>query len=278
MKKILIFFISMTVTINANAQGKDFREMPAKILAAKTGGDAKLAMDLTNDYLDNYLFKLKENELMTKDNLLFICQNMFNTTSRCFKFLNNNRDKVNAVLGNDMAEYALRATISKQFIPNENEWEKVKIDWDLLENSLGSKFGQLGREMVLGKRMMYYLKIKDWTNFGKYYVFYFEKALERPEYNINDITWHLFLNVNNPVALKFAIDVVMKYAMVEWYQNDYHAYDTYANLLYKIGRIKEGLEWEEKAVKLSQQNKEVVETLEKMRRGEQTWIATLDNP
>lgn len=278
MKKILIFFISMSVTVNMNAQSKDFLKMPAKIFAAKIDGDTKLAMDLTNDYLDNYLFKLKKNELMTKGNLLFICQNMFNTASRCFKFLNSNRVEVNAILGNNMAEYALRTAISRQFIPNENEWEKVKVDWDLLEKSLGSKFGQLGQETVLGKRMMYYLKIKDWTSFGKYYMFYFEKALERPEYNINDITWHLFLNVNNPKALEFAIDVVMKYAMVEWYQNDYHAYDTYANLLYKIGRIREGLEWEEKAVKLSKQNKELVETLEKMRRGEQTWIATSDNP
>jgi thioredoxin-related protein len=47
--------------------------------------------------------------------------------------------------------------------------------------------------------------------------------------------------------------------------------DTYANLLYKLGRTKEAIEWEEKVVKLLPGPHVFTITLEKMRAGKVTW-------
>ena len=51
--------------------------------------------------------------------------------------------------------------------------------------------------------------------------------------------------------------------------------DTYANLLYKTGKKKLAVQWEEKALKLvKEKNEDTVgyaETLEKMKKGEKTW-------
>lgn len=253
----------------------DYATVPSLVNEAKEKGNIKFADSLAQDYINNYLFKLKKDELMNKDNLLFISKNLNATDSRGFKFFFKQRNKINSVLGQDKAEYAVRYAIAKQFIPKEIGQNSATIDWEKIESIITIKFGALGQEMVHGKRMGYYAyNVKDWNNFGKYYMLYFEEALRRPEYDVNDITWSLFENVNDPKVLKFACDVVMKYAMEEWYQTDAAAYDTYANLLYKTGRKDEALRWEEKAIKLSNNDKEFVETLAKMRNNERTWLET----
>lgn len=50
--------------------------------------------------------------------------------------------------------------------------------------------------------------------------------------------------------------------------------DTYANLLHKLGRTKEAIEWQEKALaKVDADSKaEYQATLDKMKKGEPTWV------
>jgi hypothetical protein len=49
--------------------------------------------------------------------------------------------------------------------------------------------------------------------------------------------------------------------------------DTYANILYKLGRKDEALEWENKAMSAASENdkKTYQETIDKMKTGEKTW-------
>jgi predicted RNA polymerase sigma factor len=50
--------------------------------------------------------------------------------------------------------------------------------------------------------------------------------------------------------------------------------DTYANILHKMGRTKEAIEVQEKAVAMTTDEaskKELQETLDKMKKGEKTW-------
>jgi tetratricopeptide (TPR) repeat protein len=47
--------------------------------------------------------------------------------------------------------------------------------------------------------------------------------------------------------------------------------DTYANLLYKVGRKKEAIEWQEKAVALSPEIPELLDNLNKMKSNQPTW-------
>lgn len=219
-----------------------------------------------------------EKNLFTKDNLTTMSQHLSDTEGEAFKLFLKYPDKVNAVLGKNKAQYALRAAISKAYFQGIDPIKKPNFDWTELKKIMKSKFGEIGLEALHSKQMMYYLDAKDWGNFGKYYMIYFEAALKRPEYEINNITWPLFENVSDPKVLKFACDVVMKYAMEEWYKNDPTSWDTYANLLYKIGKKEEAIAWEEKVVKHSNQDKVFVETLEKMKKNQPTWIVSSNNP
>jgi len=269
MKTIILglAFFSLTGMLFAQKSG-DYSKIPVLVREAKKKNDFRLADSLSQDYIENYLLKLREEELMTSENLSFISKNLSNTEGKAFQLFSKQSDRVNLVLGTDKAESALKNAISNQFL---STIEDSDPNWSMIEHKMRSKFGELGREIVYGKRMNYYIGIKDWTNFGKYYLLYFEKALKRPDYDVNDVTWFLFENVNSPKILSYACDVVMKYALEEWYSMDFNAYDTYANLLYKTGRIEQAIYWEEKAVKSSNRGKVFVETLDKMRKEKRTW-------
>ena len=283
MKRLLFGLALLSLTSLAFAQKKtDYSKVPSLVKEEKEKGNYKLADSLAKDYMDNYLFKLTENQLMSKDNLSFINENLTTTDIKGFKLFFKQRNKVNSVLGPHKAEYAIRYAIAKQYIPKEIEQNSGTIDWEKIEYAVVTKFGALGQETFYGNRMEYYFNAKDWNNFGKYYMLYFEKALKRPEYDINDTTWFLFENVNDPKALKFACDVVMKYAMGEWYETNVNAYDTYANLLYKMGNKDKAIEWEEKALRLAKGNeyleKQFMVALGKMQKNEKTWKETSINP
>jgi len=274
MKKIASFLVLLITVTNVVAQTKDFLEVPAKISEAKKNGNTKLADSLTNDYIDYYLFKLKFNELFTHENLQFLNDYMRDTESKEFKLFMDNRKSVNAILGMNKAEYVIRSTIAKEYVPKTEYLENVSIDWGSLEKKIKKKFGSIGQEMLNGKQMIYYLTKKDYRNYSKYYVLYFKQALKRPEYFINDLTYHLVLKVDDLNILRFACDTVMKYAMEEWYQTSHNAYDTYACLLYRTGRSDEAILWEERALKYSKgspNEKSFSMILLRMKKGEKLW-------
>jgi len=273
MKKLLLSLAFFSLTGVGFAQ--QVKKMASSlVLEERKKGNLKAADSVAQNYIDNHLLKLSKGELMTKDNLLFISENLNHTGSKGFEFLYKNRANVNAVLGPDKAEYLIRDVIAREYVPKIEEWNSKDIDWDLLGENITSRFGNLGQEMVYGKRMNYYLIKQDFKSFGKYYMLYFKTAIKRPEYMINDLTYSLFLKVDDPAVLRFACDNVMKYALEEWYQNDPNAYDTYACLLYKIGRRTEAIKWEERALigaKGRADEKSFADVLEKMKKEEKIW-------
>jgi len=268
----LLFFLRL----GAQAQERpELSTLPKLVLEAKKNGNLKLADTLAQVYIREYLFKLKSQDLFGKDNLTFMSEHLMDTKGKAFKLFLKQPEKVNEVLGKDKAQYALRNALSFAYFQGIDPVSKPNFDWTTLRTTMISKFGDIGLEMLYSKQMMYYLAAKDWGNFGKYYVLYFQKALKRPEYEVNNISYVLFQNVMDKKVLDFACDSVMKYAMKEWYQTDAAAYDTYANLLYKAGRIIEAIEWQKKAVEIAKgtpHENENIGHLQEMLRGEKTWL------
>lgn len=262
------------LAVNKYKRGaRNYAEMPKLARTASHHKEVEVANQIANDYVSNYLFKLDENQLFTKIHLQFIFDYIGGTKSKGFKFFAKNREKVNAVLGADKAEYAIRFAIGNEYLPNPSTWKASKPNWNNLEKILREKFGAIGLEVVYGHQMIYYQTIQDWQNFGKYFVLYFERALTRPEYMINNIVWSVFEKVDDQKVLAYAI-TVMKYNIETWDQQAADAYDTYANLLYKVGKTELAIEWEQRAVKLKKgapDEKVYIQTLEKIRTGEKTW-------
>jgi thioredoxin-related protein len=263
-----------------NGHQMDFAMMPEFAKKAKDLNRMDLAQKVANEYINGYLFKLKGAELYTKENLSFMGDFLGDENSKGFKLFMKEPEKVNAVLGDYAAQSKVRRAIYNAYIPKGDVNAKRNFDWNSLEKTMAAKFGSVGQEEVYLNAMFTYYDEKDQANFGKYYVLYYEKALKHPVYDVNNITWRLFEQVEDQKVLKFACDVVMKYAIEKWYQNDPTCWDTYANLLYKAGQTTLAIEWEEKASKMKigmPDEKVYTETLDKMRKGLPTWPTPANN-
>lgn len=272
MKTIVLSLAFLSLTGMAFAQKtKDFTAMPSLIREAKEKGNARQADSMAQDYIDNYLFTLKKNELMTKGNLGLI-KEFLKADSKGFEFFLKQPEKVNSVLGDYAAQYGIRMAIYKDYMPRGDVNMRKNIDWKSLEKTITDKYGAVGQEEVYANAMAAYLEAQDWINFGKYYMLYFEKALKHPVYHINNLSWPLFENVEDQKVLKFACGV-MKYAIEKLSYSDHYAFDTYANLLYKTGHKDEAIQWEEKALKLSNNDTIILKYLEKMKAGHKTWLS-----
>ncbi|PSL48356.1 glycosyl hydrolase family 2 [Chitinophaga niastensis] len=229
--------------------------------------DQPRATQFGNDYIN--ILK----EPYSKENLTFIRQITRTSKDKGFELFRTQSEKVNTILGENQAEGEVKQIINTEEISPYISGDNAHPDWDAIQQRVINKYGSLGEEFILGKRMLYYwIVTKDWNNFAKYYVLYFEKALKHSEYHINNASWTLFEHADNPKVLEFAANV-MKYN-IETFDQSPEAYDTYANLLYKLKKSNEAIQWEEKALYLkrdSPDEKEFVDALEKMKKGIPTW-------
>ncbi len=99
---------------------------------------------------------------------------------------------------------------------------------------------------------------------------------QRVEYfDLNNHAWTIFLRTNNNAHLQKALMFSKK--SIELNSKYANAYDTYANILYKMGKRDEAIVWQQKAVDIDTQSskglsmepdKVFAENLEKMRRHE----------
>lgn len=207
----------------------------------------------------------------TQDTWGFIHAVTRTSKDKGFEILRTRRDEANAVLGGNAAERKIREVIGREEIEPHIADESRTPDWGAMEKSVTAQYGALGAEKVYGAEMLYYFGKQDWAKFGTYYALYFDTATARSEYSISNLAYQVFEHVWDPKALETAIKAV-KYSMESSGRTDAVEIDTYANLLYKAGRNKEALEWQEKAVQLSGgRDGEIAEHLEKMRAGQPTW-------
>lgn len=234
-------------------------------LLAEKNSDTVTANKAVSEYIQSL------NNPLNESNLRFIARLTNNTRSPGFVILFNNIDKINEVLGKDKAEESIVIAIEADEIEPFTK-KGMKPDWQAMEKSAVSKFGDLGQETVWQTMVFYSLNHRQWDVFGKTLKPWFEKyGNKRTWINsglINSLAWATFEHSNDREALEVAAE--MSARGLE--QNAMAALlDTHANLLYKLGKRNEALKWQEKAVAMEPSNDEIKTNFEKMKRGEPTW-------
>ncbi len=227
------------------------------------------AVETARQVAESYINGINKNELLGKDNLIFIGIN-FSSKNKYFDLFSKNPEKVNAIVQKNFAENSVMSVIYSEEIEPFDKAEKP--DWEGIEKKVVAKYGKLGEERVWGNRMAYYCGVKDWVNYGKYYKKYFDRAIpnERSFIHINNMSWQVFKYVTDTAVLNTAIKA-MDFNLDKYERYHAGSIDTYANLLYKAGRKDDAIWWAELARKLSDNNKDFVETLAKMKAGTPTW-------
>lgn len=93
---------------------------------------------------------------------------------------------------------------------------------------------------------------------------------------MNNNAWTIFTYSNNKKELSIALQWAAK-AIEQGPKNYSNSVDTYANILYKLERVPEAISWEEKAVRLAEDQKDYDnltlynEALAKMKNRIATW-------
>jgi tetratricopeptide (TPR) repeat protein len=243
-------------------------------LMALRAKDQALATKIGNEYID------RVPQPYSQDVWEFIQTVTRTSKDRGFEILRAQASDADSTLGENSAEKKIREVIGNEDVKPLTSDGSQNPDWASLEKSVSGKYGLLGSEEVYGVAMMYYAQKQDWENFGNFYEQYFATAADRSEYPLNNLSYLVFKHVSDRRIIETAV-AVMKEGMDKkvpflTYGNDNPIYiDTYANLLYKTGKTEEAIEYEEKALRLSDgRDDQIAGRLHAMRAGEPTWPAS----
>ncbi|MBO9201406.1 MULTISPECIES: thioredoxin family protein [Niastella] len=285
---------------NYKENKKDFRQMPYMRKKALELDELDMANAVAHDY-KQFLTGLSKEELYTRENLEFLASTYIAKTSPFFSLFYPNGRRADAVMNqNGFAARVVENTVNVEivmpfykhygFVPARIFGSKVdstEADWKALYQSIRKSFNrEYAKRSLLDARINWYDTKQNDPAFLKYYFHYLElygldtSQVHRnsPYYasSINIYCWvRVFERATDKTTLEKATWIMRKLVMLT---NECAYIDTYANLLYKLGKVREAIEWEEKALqgalemKWDQQIEEYVKNLEKMKRGEPTWL------
>jgi thioredoxin-related protein len=245
--------------------------------------DTKKSEAIARKFLTGYLSKLYEDQLLTKTFLNFLLDNatILRSKHNYFKLMRTRSHEVDSVLEQKGISYRMvNYIISKEQIfskiRSSGKWADKEPNWAKMNRSIQKKYGNsLAYENILNAKINWYHYKNQIDSAIKYEV-------KKIDYLGLDTTYMGCAGANN-----VAFDLIFKYSQdtdilkkaVGWmsiiiskYPGDDSFIDTYANLLYKIGRKSEAIEWEEKAVMLAPKNNSLKATLAKMKANAPTWL------
>ena len=242
-----------------NLHGKELKELAE---VATRMGDKKNDTVIAREYIS----QLKEP--YTNEDIAFMNTYTNYTTDPAFGLFFHHPERVDAVLGANTAIDKVKFIIYSENIA---PYTGKNPDWDKIEKNVIPKYGTPGEEIYLRAKSIYYFNKHDWTAFLKTATPYIEKYRSKmSSYDLNLFAWTIFEQVYDTSILSAALGW-SKSTLKEPTAAAY--WDTYANLLYKLGRKEEAIATEEKTVSIAEQNDkpQFQAVLEKMKKGENTW-------
>jgi thioredoxin-related protein len=242
---------------------------------------------------NKYIWTLPTDDLYTKETLQLLATFTHSTKDTGFQIFYKQSEKVNKAIGSsDYAQTAVANIIMKeeydQYWNHAIETESDNIPWTNVFNKVRNKYGKSMAEEIdlLVKVSLYeYLaqkKNKNWSEYIKYNISKIERFGTDTTNAFVDATVlnnfaysAIFLHSDDPKevnkAIKWMEDVIRRNP------KDANHIDTYANLLYKSGRVNEAINWQERAIQTAIEQKQdwdlksLQNNHSKMKKGEATW-------
>lgn len=136
----------------------------------------------------------------------------------------------------------IRSELTAHYV-NFNNWDSKK--WADYSNFVVNKYSPIGEEAIFQIKIIAFQNKDNWGNF----INIIEKFRVRHTLTndqLNNYAWNVFQNCSDVKVLKRALKL-SKASFNKEAEIDPNNIDTYANILYKIGRKKDAIEWENKA-------------------------------
>ena len=230
------------------------------------------AYDKQNGYAVSAAYLATQQDLYTKANLEFINSYLATSTDPGFDVLVKDPKRVDKVLGEGKAgQKIVQVVINSEMRPVFYKAGAGAPDWAALQKELDHKYPQQSEEIIAQSKVMYCQQKNDWPGFQQAIIAYMDKygAHSSPE-ALNDYAWTVFQHCPDMTCVSEAL---------EWSKRSFKDQpnpafmDTYANILYKMGKKDDAIAWEEKAVSMVSEGEKSTyqQTLDKMKKGEKTW-------
>lgn len=228
----------------------------------------------------SYLNTLTLSQLLTEQIIDLMPRFLNSSSDFAFKFFYRNYEKVDEVKNAKM-EY--KTWFSKSFVGSiiyneevnpalENSKKDGRMpNWQKIKETILKKYNQeyADRLTILGKMKWYAMnkKMEEFTKYTVQYMDAFGKSYEF-DWGYNHYAWTVFKYSNDPQKLERALSWSNRAISMNPTANHM---DTYANILYKIGKKSLAVRWEEIAAQLDATDGDIQANLNKMKLGEPTW-------
>ena len=294
---------------------KNYDKMPSMIPVAFKFRQEKFAKELMEDHW-NYVSRRKPEEQFKKENIqLWGDYFTLKSDGPRFHFFYRNGNRIDEIMGKGYSAGVIDRTIKAEVIdsffrmqkgetkiitgqrvPNKEvmfmnlpmridhkiEPDYQEADWKQLSGMLRKKYDKetVERNVLEAKKRWY----QQHQNMGAYVDCNYQ-LLKNYSGGIENVK---IGTVNNDgfYTFKYSTDINLLNIYIEWLEklgmpkttNWANGLDTYANLLYKVGRTPEALKYEEKALQIAMKNERyqkdipnLKKIIEKMKRGEPTY-------
>ena len=142
--------------------------------------------------------------------------------------------------------------------------------WTDIHNKIAAKLPAQADEITLRIKIDFYRGKKDWTAFEPVMLAYMKDyGATMTDGELNSIAWLAFANCSDMTCVSGILDWSKRLKE----SNEPGLMDTYANILYKMGKKDDAIAMEEKAIGLADPatKASLQPTLDKMKKGEKTW-------
>jgi len=199
------------------------------------------------EVMEDYMSTLKSAKVLEKSDLDFVYNFTDNIDSDAFKLLMDNRSQFNESIGTEKVDRKVQ-TIAMKSIQraalNKDKTQLKKIT-SLLEKSDPDNGVKLAQKAVID----YHRLSKDWDSYAPLAVKYYKEHATTANYSeLNNVAWDFYEQVDKKKYLKQAV----KWAKLSVEENEaYFNMDTYAAVLYKLGKLSDAQSAAERAIELA---------------------------
>ena len=260
--------------------------------------DQQLANKAASIYKEKFLNSLDKIEITKPDNINFIRNflHLINSKDPVFHLFFRDADKMDSLFSVEgfslkMVKYVITKEYIKPYLDKSADTSNFIPAWETLKKTITRDYDEhLATTIIRAAKIQFYTENQNWEQAIKYQV----EKIEMEGLDTVGIAKAYLNNMIYHVILKYSKDKVVQKKATKWMEvilksspDDHNFIDTYANLLYKRGKIRKAKVEEKRAInilrrKIDQSSEEIKPHLtseleeiktnyEKMLAGVPTW-------
>lgn len=208
-----------------------------------------------NEYLDTQ----DKSSYTTEENMKLIFEFAQELDSKAFGLMRDNQAAFVEEFGSERVNKKIAQAAQKGIVKAVDKKDKKLIE--KVKDIFVETDKELGEEKAYQAEISYYNGIEDWKKFAKVATKYFDEyEIDNPSY-LNNLAWTCYERIDDKNVLTKAEEWILQSIELD---SQYHNNDTYASILYKLGKDEEAILAAEKAITIAKYDKKNYQKTEEL--------------